>query len=248
SANPPAMCALIDSPHAHRLLDFTAMKVTAPVASAGDDELVPDSVIPQGTLPPLRYRDLPEVVPLRRMLGPSIILAGLALGSGEFVLWPNIVYHSKFVFFWACILGVATQYFLNMEIIRWTLATGESAITGFCRLSKHWAWVFLILNVVPWMIPAWAKWAADLTSWLIFGAEYSPVGVFASPYVLPLAIGGLLVCGAILTAGPVVYETVEKVQGFLVTSIVVMVLVLAVLVVRWDAVVALLQGTLTIGR
>lgn len=225
-----------------------AKKPTASVTSVGDDEIVPDGVIPHGVLPPLRYRDMPEVVPLRRMLGPSIILAGLALGSGEFVLWPNIVYHSKFVFFWACILGVATQYFLNMEIIRWTLATGESAITGFCRLSKHWAWVFLILNVVPWMIPAWAKGAADLTSWLIFGAEYSPDGGVASPYVLPLAIGGLLVCGAILTAGPVVYETVEKVQGFLVTSIVVMVLVLAVLVVRWDAVVALLQGTLTIGR
>lgn len=224
------------------------MKVTAPVASAGDDELVPDSVIPQGTLPPLRYRDLPEVVPLRRMLGPSIILAGLALGSGEFVLWPNIVYHSQFVFFWACILGVATQYFLNMEIMRWTLATGESAITGFCRLSRHWAWIFLILNVIPWMIPAWAKGSADMASWLFFGVEHTPDGGVVSPYVFPLAIGGLVFCGIVLTAGPVVYETVEKVQGFLVCSILVMVVVLACLVVRWDAVEALFQGALSIGK
>ena len=48
------------------------------------------ALIPPGTLPPLGERDLPPPVPLRQMIGPSIILAGLALGSGEFVLWPYI--------------------------------------------------------------------------------------------------------------------------------------------------------------
>ena len=36
------------------------------------------------------------------------------------------------------------QYFLNMEIMRWTLATGESAMTGIIRLSRHFAWIFLL--------------------------------------------------------------------------------------------------------
>ncbi len=121
------------------------------------ERLVPDEVIPHRHLPPLRYRDLPEPIPLRRMIGPSILLTGLALGSGEFIFWPYITYESKFIFFWACILGVTTQYFINMEITRWTLATGESAITGFCRLSRHWAIVFLFMNIIPWVIPAWAK-------------------------------------------------------------------------------------------
>ena len=53
-----------------------------------------------------------------------------ASGSGEFVLWPFITYKFGFVVFWACMVGVTTQYFLNMEIERWTLAT------GFCRLWK----------------------------------------------------------------------------------------------------------------
>ncbi|MGC3971284.1 MAG: Nramp family divalent metal transporter [Pirellulales bacterium] len=74
---------------------------------------------PQGALPPLRVRDLPEPVPLRRMIGPSIMLAGLALGSGEFVFWPYITYKIGFTFIWACLVGVITQYFLNMEITRW---------------------------------------------------------------------------------------------------------------------------------
>ena len=66
-------------------------------------ELVPESVIPAGALPPMKYRDLPEPVSIWRMLGPSIILAGLALGSGEFIFWPYITYKSGFVFFWACL-------------------------------------------------------------------------------------------------------------------------------------------------
>src|SRR5207248_10210109 len=66
--------------------------------------------------------------------------------------------------------GVITQFFLNMEIERWTLATGESAITGFCRLSRQWAWVMLILNVVPWAWPGWATGASTLLSWMAFGA------------------------------------------------------------------------------
>ena len=99
-------------------------------------------------------------------------------GSGEFVLWPYITYKAGFIFFWACILGVFTQYFLNMEIERWTLATGESAITGFCRLSKHWAWVMLLLNIVPWVWPGWATGAGTILSWLIFGPveEFRPDG------------------------------------------------------------------------
>ncbi|MCP4812376.1 MAG: hypothetical protein GY888_07700, partial [Planctomycetaceae bacterium] len=56
------------------------------------DQPVPDSVIPAGSLPAMQYRDLPEPVPIWRMLGPSIILAGLALGSGEFIFWPYITY------------------------------------------------------------------------------------------------------------------------------------------------------------
>jgi len=211
---------------------------------------VPDSVIPRGSLPPLEYRDLPEPIPLRRMIGPSLILAGLALGSGEFVLWPYITYKTGFVFFWACLIGVTMQYFLNMEITRWTLATGESAITGFVRMNKHWAWVFLVLNIVPWVLPAWATGAAEILSWMFWGVDAAHVptllGVSATIWI---AIGGMVLCGVILTAGPSVYETVEKVQMVLVTAIMLMVIVLAVWLIsgRPDAVAAQAKSVVTLG-
>ena len=84
------------------------------------------------------------------------------------ILWPYITYQAGFVFFWACMLGGMTKFFLNMEIERWTLVTGESAITGFCRLSRQWAWVMLLLNIIPWAWPGWATGAGTIISWLIF--------------------------------------------------------------------------------
>lgn len=221
------------------------------VSDDSTEELVPDDVIPSRNLPALRYRDLPDAIPWTKMIGPSIILAGLSLGSGEFIIWPHIVYKAGFIFFWACMLGVVTQFFLNMEIERWTLATGESAITGFCRLWKHWAWIMLLMNILPWAWPGWATGAATMLSWLLFGTvqETLPDGsiVEAARYVPQLGIASLILVGVVLTAGPVVYNTVEKIQTFLVMLIVAIVVVLAIVVVRADAVVAMSTGILNIG-
>ncbi|MCA9114854.1 MAG: Nramp family divalent metal transporter [Planctomycetaceae bacterium] len=226
----------------------------SPALPAGvePDGIVPDDVIPHHNLPPLRWRDLPEPVSWKKMIGPSIMLAGLSLGSGEFILWPHIVYKSGFVFFWACLIGVVTQFFLNMEIERWTLATGESATTGFCRLSRNWAWVMLIFNIVPWAWPGWATGAAQILSWLMFGPVVTTLengdvtyGAHAVPW---LGIGGLLLVGIVLTTGPVVYNTVERIQTILVGLIVALIAVLAVIVVRADSVLALAGGATGIGR
>ena len=220
---------------------------------AASETVVPESVIPAGSLPAMKYRDLPEPVPIWKMLGPSIILAGLALGSGEFIFWPYITYKSGFVFFWACLLGVGTQYFLNMEITRWTLATGESAITGFIRLGRFWAVVFLLLNIIPWMIPAWSKGAAQIMGWMIWEPDLqaesaSGVLTFAEgQYVTWFAVASMFVCAAILTAGPVVYETVEKIQVVLVGVVMLLIVVLAAWLVRWDAVVAQCSQVMTLG-
>jgi hypothetical protein len=220
-------------------------------ADSSAEELVPTETIPCGTLPALKWRDLPEPISWKKMVGPSIMLAGLALGSGEFVLWPYITYKAGFLFFWACMLGVTTQYFLNMEIERYTLATGESAITGFCRINRNWAWVFLVLNILPWAFPGWATGAATLLSWAVFGAvEKTTAGgvTYEAQFVAPLGIAGLWLVGIALTAGPVVYNTVERIQTVLVGLIVVIVIVLGVVVIRGDAVMAMFDGILSVGQ
>ena len=211
----------------------------------------PEASIPAGQLPPLRAADLPPALPWRKMLGPSLLLAGLSLGSGEFVLWPYIVYKSGFVFFWAAVIGVVTQFFLNMEIERWTLATGESAVTAFCRLSRQFGWIFLLLNVLPHAWPGWATGAGQILSWMLLGAKEATAAdgtlSFAARHVSAFGIGGLLLVGVVLTAGPVVYKTVERIQVVLVALILVLVVVMAALVVRPDAIVAMGRGVMGVG-
>src|SRR5215208_7350315 len=57
---------------------------------------------------------------------------------------------------WLATLGFLSQYFLNMEIERYTLATGETAVTGFSRFWKPWGIVFALGAILPNAFPGWA--------------------------------------------------------------------------------------------
>ena len=120
--------------------------------------------LPDRVLPSPRTEVLPPAPPLKRMIGPGIVLVGLSIGSGEFVLWPKLTAEWGFALFWACWLGATMQFFINMEIERYTLATGESAVTGFVRLSRIWGPVFLLCGTVPWIWPGWATGAGRTPS------------------------------------------------------------------------------------
>ncbi len=157
--------------------------------------------IPSKTLPALEYRDLPEPVPLRKILGPSAVLLAASIGSGEFVLWPFITSQVGLIAMWAAMVGILTQYFINMEIERYTMATGETAVTGFTRLWKPWAVLFIIMTIVPWMWPGWASGAAT-TLTFVFG--------FGNDNLITILM--LVAIGLALTASPVVYQLVEKFQ------------------------------------
>ena len=47
--------------------------------------LIPDKVLPEVPL-----KDLPEAPPLRKVIGPGVVLVATALGSGEYVIWPFV--------------------------------------------------------------------------------------------------------------------------------------------------------------
>jgi hypothetical protein len=142
-----------------------------------------------------------------RLIGPGIIAAGVGLASGEFILFPYIASQVGLVFVWAALVGLITQYFLNMEIERYTLATGETALTGFSRYWRHWGLFFAILTYFANLWPGWVTSSATLTTYL-FGGEPRWI-----------AIGMLLVIGLILTLAPVVYIALEKAQMLKVAAV-----------------------------
>jgi hypothetical protein len=208
-------------------------------AIRGRDETTQTAEIPDKHVPAVEYTELPEALPMRRVIGPSVLLLAGAIGSGEYVLWPYITSQVGLALVWLVVIGVATQYFLNMEIERYTLATGETAVTGFTRLWKPWGVLFIVMTVVPWM---WPGWATGGTTTLSFALGFSEDLI---PYV---TIGVLVLIGAVLTASPVVYRTVEKIQFFMVALIVLFVLYAIVALIGGDGYAALGRGFVEVDK
>jgi hypothetical protein len=156
-------------------------------------------------------------VPLRKVTGASVIILATAIGSGEIVLWPYITSQIGFIFMWAAVVGFAIQFFLNMEIERYTLATGESAVTGFARFWKPWWWLFIIFALCQNFWPGWATGASTALSFALGMGEGAPI--------VPITIAALIAIGITLTLSPVVYQTVEKIQFVLVALIMLFVVV-----------------------
>jgi uncharacterized protein YjeT (DUF2065 family) len=159
-----------------------------------------------------QVRDMPE--PPRnywRLVGPGIVAGGVGLSSGEFVLWPFIASQVGLVLLWGALIGVVTQFFLNMEIERYTLATGETAVSGFNRFWRHWGLVFAVLGYLGNLWPGWAISSATLASYLFGG----------NPTII--AVVSLLVVGVSLTLAPVVYVALERLIFVKVAAVLVLV-------------------------
>jgi hypothetical protein len=175
------------------------------------------AAFPTRYLPSPQVRDMPDE-PRRylRLIGPGIIAAGVGLASGEFILFPYIASQVGLVFVWAALVGLVTQYFLNMEIERYTLATGETALTGFSRYWRHWGLVFALLTYFANLWPGWVTSSATLTTYL-FGGDRQWI-----------AIGMLVVIGLVLTLAPVVYVALEKAQMLKVAAVLTLFLIGAI--------------------
>ncbi|RRO20734.1 hypothetical protein EIL87_00375 [Saccharopolyspora rhizosphaerae] len=170
--------------------------------------------LPSKFLPAAKYRDLPEPRTFRQIFGASIILTATAIGSGEFVLWPYITSQVGLVLMWAAVVGFFMQYILNMEIERYTLATGETAVTGFTRVWPPLGVLITVIAIIPNLWPGWATGAATIVTY-VAGAG-APV---------PIAIVAMVAIGAALTLSKVVYRTVERVEMVLVGGIAVFLVV-----------------------
>jgi hypothetical protein len=188
-------------------------------------------------LPVREVRDLPD--PPRnywRLVGPGIVAGGVGLSSGEFVLWPFIASQVGLVLLWGAFVGVVTQFFLNMEVERYTLATGETALTGFNRFWKHWGLVFAILVYFANLWPGWAISSATLATYL-FGGNATTIGVIS-----------LLVIGVSLTFAPVIYVALERLIFVKVAAVLILVFLGVTFAIEPESWAALPAGFLNIGR
>src|SRR5215204_3896971 len=176
------------------------------------------AAFPTRYLPAVQERPLPEPPPSTwRIVGPGVVAAGVGLASGEFILWPYIASQVGLIFLWAAAIGIITQFFINMEIERYTLATGETALTGFSRFWRHWGLVFAIMVYFANLWPGWATSSATMITYL-FGGDARWIAIVL-----------LLIIGVALTLAPVVYTLLERTE-FVKVGLVLVFIVVAIAV------------------
>lgn len=166
-------------------------------ASAANEERWPSG----SSLAPLREAELPPPPGSAwKIIGPGVVAAGVGLGASEFVLFPYIASQVGLSFLWAALVVILMQFFIIMEVERYTLATGETILTGFSRLGRHWGALFCLMALATSAWPGWATSAATLLSYLLGGNPAS------------FSIGLMLAIGAILTLSPFVYRSLERAE------------------------------------
>ncbi len=154
---------------------------------------------------PSKKFHLPKSPPLRQILGPSFVLLGLGLGSGEVILWPYLVSNHGLGIIWGMVVGITLQFFINTEIMRYALINGESIFVGWGRQSR--------------LLPLWFI-ASTLAGFLWPGIGLAGITLLTSAAHITLtpllSITVFILLGLVLSIGKSVYQTVESIQKVLI--------------------------------
>jgi len=153
----------------------------------------------------LKRNTLDNPPAFRKLLGPSFILLGLGLGSGELILWPFLTSNYGLGIIWGAVIGITLQFFINMEISRYSLVNGESIFVGYARKLKYLPVWFLLSTFLPWIWPG-----------IIASSAKVIVTVLNTGTVAQVATIELIAIGLLLSLGPSLYKTVEKFQKILI--------------------------------
>jgi hypothetical protein len=187
-------------------------------------------------LAPWKPADLPAPPTPRGLawlgvVGPGVIVLGVSLGSGEFLLGPAVFVRHGLSILWVTLVSVFLQTVFNTELMRYTLATGEPVFTGFMRTrpsSTFWAWVYSILYFLQAGWPGWAANAAGAIFFLFARRLATPADASA---VYVIGIGAFLACVLILLVGRRIERTLELLNWVLIAWILGSFLILALIFV-----------------
>lgn len=161
------------------------------------------------TLGPLKIRDVPKYLGWLALFGPGMIWAGVAQGSGESIWWPYMVAKYGLYFLPFLIPFAAAQWWVNQEIVRYTVNTGESVIQGFHRIHRYLGWlVYALVFIAIFWLGGYASGAgtalAKLTSFP-FGWSLEWRSKFWAEIIIIIAA----IC---FLLGPVAFHVVEVVE------------------------------------
>jgi len=193
------------------------------------------------TISPLPPPPRPQGLSWFNAIGPGVIALGVSIGSGEFLLGPAAFVKYGLSLLWVVGVAALLQTLLNLELMRYTMATGEPIITGFMRTPPHstfWAWFYSLLYFLQMGWPGWAGAAAGAVFFL--GARRLPAQGEAD-LVYAIGVALFLLCAIVLLVGRRIERTLEYLNWILLALIIGGLGFLAILFVpmsTWGAAVA----------
>jgi hypothetical protein len=137
----------------------------------------------------------------KSFVGPGIVMMGIQIGGGEWLLGPEITAKFGGGLMWIATLAIVFQVFYNLECGRYALFCGEPVFTGFMRIGPSpmfWMSAMVLLNVSA-LVPGLSTHGAAMIASLILDrpptvADHKLITILAYACLfgiaLPVLIGG----------------------------------------------------------
>ncbi len=188
---------------------------------------------------------MPKGLGWMAVVGPGVIVLGLSIGSGEFLLGPATFVKHGMTLLWITGVAIFFQTIFNTEVMRYVIATGEPVFTGFMRTrpsAKAWAWFYAVLFFLQMGWPAWAATSAAALFFLFAGHLPGPAD---AAMLYWFGVATFLACVCLLLLGRRIGRTLELLNWVMVVAILGGFLLLAFIFVpaaTWFAAVAGFAG------
>src|SRR3990167_4643126 len=181
-------------------------------------------------------RELPKPPHWTKALGVGVVVTGLAIGTGELIMWPHLITKHGLGIIWTALLGITFQYFINQEVARHSLATGESFFTSSSRIFKWFAPFWMLSALLLYIWPAWAA-AIGTTLKELFGFGH----------YLWWAVMSLLLVLILTFSGKVAYSLLEKSLKIIVPTFFVLLVISSFMTLSIENLKELLAGITNFG-
>jgi len=187
---------------------------------------------------------------LFRVLGPSVIAVGVAIGGGEWLLGPATAVKYGLGMAWIVVVSALLQTVYNVGLVRLIMYTGESPIAYLRRVPpspNFW------IVAIPVMIIVWGSWGlagiagsgATALGSMILGRLPTSGDAWLVRYLTLVVIA---LCVLLVLFGHKIERTLEIANWFFMVFVLATLLfVVAPLTVRFDVVVEALRGSFSFG-
>lgn len=202
--------------------------------------------------PPVEIDELPKPPRMvfrevMKIIGPSAIILGVAIGAGEWLIGPsNVVLYGPYIL-WIATVSIILQTFLNLEMVRYAMYAGEPIFNGIMRLwpgPRFWAPILIVLSVAE---RAWPSWAFACATAVVAAAIGRIPGAQDAMLVMITGVILALIVVAIVSVGGVIERALEIAQWVMIFLIIITLVILAVFAATPSTALETAKGFFTFG-